>query len=124
MVRNVEIFLTSDNILLTLGVHLFALDHAGIWEDDENHGEVSLSISLTREASDKNWGSDYYEKFLPYEPHLDADEGSCEGPLCSICKLIFQMRTVKAQNTKTPILHQSKPFIQRLLISEERAFWE
>jgi len=48
-------------------------------QDNENYGEVYLAISLTPEASDKGWGSDFYGKFLPYEPHLDADEGTCEG---------------------------------------------
>jgi hypothetical protein len=106
MVRKIEIFLILENILLISCVHLSGLDHAG---DNENHGEAYLSISLTQEASNKNWESDYYEKILPYEPHFDADEGSTEGSLYSICKLILQMRTAKAQNTKTPILHPCKP---------------
>ena len=77
MVWSLQIFLTSVNILS--GVHLSPVDKVGILQDNENYGEVYLAISLTPEASDKGWGSDFYGKFLPYEPHLDADEGTCEG---------------------------------------------
>jgi hypothetical protein len=93
----------KNDIVWTPTVHL---SQTGVWKDDENHGEVYLSIMLTQKVSDKSWGSDYNGKFLPYEPYLDGDE---EGFWCSTGNLILQMRTAKVRNTKTPILHSCNP---------------
>lgn len=38
------------DVVSTPNVHLSALDQTGIWQDNENHSEVYLSITLTQKS--------------------------------------------------------------------------